>query len=104
LPVVEQVIDPEEVKAQPQEWRCIGAEVSEQLDYEPARFLRRRLLRRKYVSRRDVWATPIIAPLPNVLQERGGAAPGLLAQIIVSKFVDHLPLYRQEQFIARGTA
>jgi transposase len=97
LPVVEQIIDPEEVAARPEQWRCIGEEVSEQLDYEPARFLKRRLVRRKYVSRQDVWATPIIAPLPSVLQERGSAAPGLLAQIIVSKFVDHLPLYRQEQ-------
>jgi transposase len=97
LPVVEQVIDPEEVAAQPEQWRCIGEEVSEQLDYEPARFLKRRLVRRKYVSRQDAWAKPIIAPLPSVLQERGSAAPGLLAQIIVSKFVDHLPLYRQEQ-------
>jgi transposase len=97
LPVVEEVIDPEEVKAEPEQWRCIGQEVSEQLDYEPARFLKRRLVRRKYVSRREAWFAPIIAPLPPVLQERGGAAPGLLAQIIVSKFVDHLPLYRQEQ-------
>jgi transposase len=97
LPVVEQVIDPEEVAAQPEQWRCIGEEVSEQLDYEPARFLKRRLVRRKYVSCQDAWAKPIIAPLPPVLRERGGAAPGLLAQIIVSKFVDHLPLYRQEQ-------
>jgi transposase len=97
LPVVEQVIDPEEVTAQPEQWRCIGSEVSEQLDYEPARFLRRRLVRRKYVSRQNHLVAPIIAQLPSVLQERGGAAPGLLAQIIVSKFVDHLPLYRQEQ-------
>jgi transposase len=47
LPVVEEVIDPEPVKAQPEAWRCIGREVSEQLDYEPGRFLRRRLVRRK---------------------------------------------------------
>lgn len=97
LPVVEQVIDPEEVKQAPQEWRCIGEEVSEQLDYEPARFLRRRLVRRKYVSRENPSLAPVIAQLPQLLQERGGAAPGLLAQIVVSKFVDHLPLYRQEQ-------
>jgi len=97
LPVVEQVIDPEEVKQAPDQWRCIGSEVSEQLDYEPARFLRRRLVRRKYVSRENPLVAPIIAQLPCVLQERGGAAPGLLAQIVVSKFVDHLPLYRQEQ-------
>jgi transposase len=97
LPVVEQVIDPEEVKSRPQEWRCIGEEVSEQLDYEPARFLRRRLVRRKYVSRQNPEVAPIIARLPSLLQERGGAAPGLLAQIIVSKYCDHTPLYRQEQ-------
>ena len=97
LPVVEQVIDPEEVAAQPEQWRCIGSEVSEQLDYEPARFLRRRLVRRKYVSRLNPQDAPIIAELPPMLQERCTVAPGLLAQIIVSKYVDHLPLYRQEQ-------
>jgi transposase len=96
LPVVEQVIDPEEVKQAPEAWRQIGEEVSEQLDYEPARFFRRRLIRRKYVARRQVDAVPVIAPLPPVLQERCIAGPGLLAQIVVAKFCDHLPLYRQE--------
>jgi hypothetical protein len=67
LPVVEQVIDPEEVKAAPDQWRCIGSEVSEQLDYEPARFLRRRLVRRKYVSKTDQDAAPVIAQLPPML-------------------------------------
>ena len=51
LPVVEEVIEPEAVKAAPEHWRCIGQEVSEQLDYEPARFLRRRTIRKKYVHR-----------------------------------------------------
>jgi transposase len=97
LPVVEQVIDPEEVKAEPEQWRCIGHEVSEQFDYEPARFLCRRLIRRKYVSKTNRDSAPVIAELPPVLQERCLAAPGLLAQIIVSKYCDHLPLYRQEQ-------
>jgi transposase len=97
LPVVEQVIDPEEVTAQPERWRCIGSDVSEQLDYEPARFLRRRLVRRKYVSRFNPQDAPVIAKLPSMLQERCTVAPGLLAQVIVSKYVDHLPLYRQEQ-------
>ena len=101
LPVVEEVIDPEPVKAQPEQWRCIGQEVSEQLDYEPGRFLRRRTVRRKYVHRTQTDATPVIAPLPDCLQERGLAAPGLLAHVIVSKFCDHLPLYRQEQIFAQ---
>ena len=97
LPVVEEVLDPAPVQACPQAWRCIGEEVSEQLDYEPARFLRRRLIRRKYVRRGDADAVPVIAPLPESLQERCLAAPGLLAQILIAKYCDHLPLYRQEQ-------
>jgi transposase len=101
LPVIEEVIDPELVKEQPQNWRCIGQEVSERLDYEPGRFLRRRTVRRKYVHRTEVDATPVIAPLPDCLQERGLAAPGLLAHVLVSKYCDHLPLYRQEQIFAQ---
>jgi transposase len=97
LPVVEEVIDPEPVKQKPQDWRCIGQEVSEQLDYEPARFLRRRTVRRKYVHRKDLDAVPVIAPLPERLLDRSLPAPGLLAHILVGKYCDHLPLYRQEQ-------
>jgi len=96
LPVVEEVIEPKEVQQDPQPWRFIGAEVSEQLDYQPARFFRRRLIRNKYVRREDKFVPPIIAPLPESLQQRCIAAPGLLAQIIVGKYCDHLPLYRQE--------
>lgn len=101
LPVVEVVLDPEEVRVQPEQWRCIDEEVSEQLDYEPARFFRRRLIRRKYVKRTESHLGPVIAPLPPSLQERCLAAPGLLAQIIVAKYCDHLPLYRQEQIFSR---
>ena len=95
LPVIEEVIDPEPVKTQPEQWRCIGQEISEQLDYEPARFLRRRTIRRKYVSRLEPERAPVIAPRPECLQERSLAAPGLLAHILVSKYCDHLPLYRK---------
>jgi transposase len=97
LPVVEEVIDPEPVKAQPAAWRCIGQEVSEQLDYEPGRFLRRRVVRRKYVHRTELDGAPVIAALPERLLDRSLPAPGLLAQIVVGKYCDHLPLYRQEQ-------
>ena len=101
LPVVEEVIEPEPVQASPQSWRCIGQEVSEQLDYEPARFLRRRTIRKKYVHRMDRDAVPVIAPLPARLQDRSLPAPGLLAHVLVAKYCDHLPLYRQEQILAR---
>ena len=97
LPVTQQIVEPEEVVANPSAYRCIGQEVSEQLDYEPAKFFRRQLIRRKYVCVKELERPPVIAPLPPSLQERCVAAPGLLAQIIVSKYCDHLPLYRQEQ-------
>ncbi|HTI98977.1 MAG TPA: IS66 family transposase [Dongiaceae bacterium] len=101
LPVVEEVIEPELVRQQPDQWRCIGQEVSEQLDFEPARFLRRRTIRKKYVHRTEVDAVPVIAPLPERLLDRSLPAPGLLAHILVSKYCDHLPLYRQEQIYAQ---
>jgi hypothetical protein len=75
LPVVEEIIDPEPVKAQPDQWRCIGQEVTEQLDYEPAKFIRRRLVRRKYAHRTEKDFAPVIAPLPPCLQERCLATP-----------------------------
>src|SRR5579859_904773 len=97
LPVEEEVLDPEPVKAQPEQWRCIGQEISEQLDYEPGRFLRRRVVRRKYVHKTNPDRAPLIAPLPERLLDRSLPAPGLLAHIVVGKYCDHLPLYRQEQ-------
>ena len=100
LPVVEEVLDPAPVKQAPELWRCIGQEVNEQLDYEPGRFLRRRIVRRKYVHRSEPDQTPVIAALPERLLERGLAAPGLLAHLLVSKYCDHLPLYRQEQIFS----
>jgi len=101
LPVVEEVIDPEPVKAQPEAWRCIGQEISEQLDYEPARFLRRRTIRRKDVHRTRRDAAPVLAVLPERLLDRSLPAPGLLAHLLVAKYCDHLPLYRQEQIFLR---
>lgn len=97
LPVVEEVIEPDLVKVQPEAWRRIGEEVSEQLDYEPGRFLRRRTIRPKYVQKFNPDSAPVIAPLPERLLDRSLPAPGLLTHIVVQKYCDHLPLYRQER-------
>ncbi len=97
LPVEETVLEPAAVRACPGAWRRIGEEVSEQLDYEPGHFLRRRTVRPKYVRLADPAAPPIVAGLPDPLLERGLLAPGLLAHIVIGKYADHLPLYRQEQ-------
>ena len=67
LPTVEEVIEPETVKAAPEAWRCMGEEITEQLDYEPARFLRRRIIRRKYVKREEPHLPPIMARLHQAL-------------------------------------
>jgi transposase len=95
LPVVEEVIEPPVVRAAPEQWRRIGEEVSERLDYEPARFLRRRTVRPKYVRRGELDAVPVSAPLPPCILEKSTATPGLVAQILVAKYCDHPPLYRK---------
>ena len=69
LPAEEVVIDPPEVIANPEKWRRIGEEISERLDFEPGRFFRRLLVRPKYVLIGDKEAAPVIAPLPECLQE-----------------------------------
>ena len=97
LAVEQEVIEPEEVKANPEAFRCIGEEVTEMLDYRPAQFFRRQIIRRKFVRKQEMELPPIIASLPESLQQRCIAAPGLLAQVIVSKYCQHLPLYRQQQ-------
>jgi transposase len=97
LPLEQEVIEPAEVRTNPEAFRCIGEEVTEMLDYQPAKFFRRQIIRRKFVRREEPDLAPVIAPLPESLQQRCLAAPGLLAQVIVSKYCDHQPLYRQEQ-------
>lgn len=97
LPVQDELLIPEEVKIQPQLWKEIGRETLEQLDYQPGKFFKRRIIRPKYVRRDLKQQAPIIVPAPDQLIERGLAAPGLLTQILTSKFCDHLPFYRQEQ-------
>jgi transposase len=96
LPVVEEILVPEAVQAAPEAWRRIGEEVSERLDFEPARFFKRRLVRPKYVRRGEVDAAPVIAKLPPCILEGSIVTAGLLAQILTAKYCDHLPLYRQE--------
>ena len=100
LPVEETVIEPAEVLAEPDKWRRIGQEISELPDCRPARFIRLRTVRPKYVRRDDPEHPPIVAPLPPSLQDACLAAPGLIAAVIVGKYCDHLPLCRQEKIFA----
>ena len=97
LLVVEEILEPEEVQANPGDWRRIGEERTERLDFQPAYFFRQVIVRPKYVEVALPEAAPVIAELAPCLQERCTAAPGLIAQVVVAKYCDHLPLYRQEQ-------
>jgi transposase len=79
--------------------RRIGADVTETLDYVPGRFKVVRHVREAFSCR--LCETVVQTPAPNHTIARGRAGPGLLAHIIVSKFDDHLPLYRQAEIYAR---
>src|SRR5437588_11449800 len=79
--------------------RKIGDEVSETLDYVPGRFKVVRHIREKLSCR--VCDTVVAAPRPDHAIARGRAGAELLAHIVVSKYDDHLPLYRQAEIFAR---
>src|SRR5438477_10328281 len=79
--------------------RRIGEEVTETLDYVPGRFKVIRHIRGKVSCR--ACDTVVAAPAPDHAIARGRAGAGLLAHIVVSKYDDHLPLYRQAEIFAR---
>lgn len=91
LPRVEVVLEPEEDTSG---MKKIGEQISEELEYEPAKLFVRRYVRPRYVSVEEDFH---IASLPNRPIDKGIPGPGLLAQILMDKFVDHLPVYRQVQ-------
>ena len=106
LPVREEVIEPSaEEKCCP--CGCgipmvkIGEKVTDELEYEPARCYIRRLIRPVFACAKK-HETVVVAPLPPRPIDRGRPGPGLLAHLAVSKYGDHLPLYRLEQIFARS--
>jgi transposase len=80
---------------------CIGKETTDVLDYVPGHFKIKRYIRYKYATK-DTEDTQItIGVLPDRVIDKGIPSEGLLASILVDKYVDHLPLYRQKQRFAR---
>jgi transposase len=79
--------------------RKIGEDVSEVLEYVPASFKVIRQVRPKLSCR--LCETIVQAPMPSLPILRGRPGPGLLAQVLVAKYADHLPLYRQSEIYAR---
>lgn len=97
-----------DVRHEPQNTLCgcgcalkrIGEDVSEKLDYTPGVFHVERHIRGKWVCAQC--ETLIQAPVPAQVIDKGIATAGLLAQVLVAKYADHLPLYRQEGIFARA--
>jgi transposase len=96
-------------RIEPQEKLCphcgkakceIGCEKSERFEYVPARIVRHEIIRPKLACPCGQ-GTVSIAPLPPTPVEKGYPGPGLIAQVMLSKYDDHLPLYRQEQQFER---
>lgn len=77
----------------------IGEHVSEKLDVEPMKFFVRRDVHPQYACR--ACETIVAEPVAPAILDRGLAAPGLLAQVAIQKYTDHLPLYQQEAIFAR---
>lgn len=79
--------------------RQVGEDITEELEYVPGRFVVNRIIRPRQACR-DC-ETFVQVPLPSRAIEKGRPGPGLLAHLLVSKYADHLPLYRQSQIYAR---
>jgi transposase len=94
LEEVTETLEPAEVLADPQAYRKIGEDVTELLDIVPMKFIRKRLVRPRYVRKDKREEAPICAPLPPRVLPGGLPAVRLLVHVLLAKYVDHLPLYR----------
>jgi transposase len=97
-----------EIRHEPEQRQCscgcalerIGEDVSEKLDYLPGVFEVERHVRGKWVCRRC--ETLIQAPVAPHIIDKGIPTAGLLAQVLIGKYLDHAPLYRQEGIFERA--
>ena len=79
--------------------KTLGNDVTEELEYVPGRFIVNKIVRPRMACSRC--EAILQAPMPSRPIERGRPGPGLLAHVLVSKYADHLPLYRQSQIYER---
>lgn len=100
LPRKQEVIEPEEVHS---DAKKIGESISEVLEYKPSQLYVRQIVRPKYaVEETKPKESPIkIAELPGLPIPKSNAGAGLLAHILISKYMDHLPFYRQRKIFKR---
>ena len=105
LPIERQVIDlPENEKVCPQTGENlvkIGEDITQKLAHKPGSYYIKQIIRIKYAAPKNPDAGVMTAPLPDTLLPRCQADESLLADILVKKYADHLPLYRQSEMLAR---
>ena len=102
LPVEEEHLYPEGVKDNP-DYVEIGVEVTETLGIRPAVMFKKRTIRHKFVLKSNLQVEDpdrqafLIAPLPETIRPKSMADASLLADILINKYIYHLPFYRQIQ-------
>jgi transposase len=99
--LIERVIEPEEVLADPDSWERIGEEHHDELDVIKPEIFWRRTVRPKYRHKANRELPPSVAPAPAPSIPGTLIAPALAAQIITDKYEDHLPHYRQAKRFKR---
>lgn len=92
----EEIIEPDPI---PEGSTCIGQEVTEVLEYTPGRLYVRRIIRKKYALAGHQGV--VIAELPSLPLPKSNAGASLLARLLVGKYQDHLPYYRQIDICSR---
>jgi len=90
LPRKEHIIEPE---VSTEGAKKIGEEITEILEYTPGKFHVEKYIRPKYALPKEEGI--VIGELPSLPIPKGNAGPGLLSHLMISKYVDHLPFYRQ---------
>src|SRR5258708_1420400 len=83
-------------------FKMIGTEITEELEYKPGELYVNKYIRPKYVATLNNQTIIQIAELPVRPIDKCIAGPGLLTQIVIDKYLDHLPLYRQMQRFERA--
>tara|TARA_R110002050_G_scaffold98609_1_gene204817 strand:+ start:124 stop:1644 length:1521 start_codon:yes stop_codon:yes gene_type:complete len=101
LETITEEIVPAEVQAEPEAFERIGEEVTEEIDVLPMKVIVRRIVRPKFKRKGQRDAVPQIAALPPRVVPGGLPGAGLIAFLLVAKYVDHQPLYRLEKSFAQ---
>jgi len=95
LPVEETILIDARAAADPDNWREIDREVTERIERVPGKLIILRLTRPVYGRRDQPFAPPVCAPVPAQFLPGSFLGPQLMVDLVLGKFLYHLPLYRQ---------